>query len=111
MTPTCRRPLWAALGLLALTAGTLAAVPGPRDDPKPAAPPPQLDRVPRDCAGFVTVRLADLWKTPVGRAVRDAVARQKDNPIAAFEKTFGLAVNDLERVTLLVPGLTSPRAS
>src|SRR5262249_61210474 len=101
MPPTCRRPLWAALGLLALTAGALAAVPGPRDDPKPAAPPPELDRVPRDCAGFVTVRLADLWQTPVGRAVRDAVAPQKDNPLAAFEKTFALAAHSPDARTAL----------
>lgn len=79
-----------AAALACLAAGPVAAQPGPKD----------LDVVPRDAFGFVTVKVADLWDAPTFRPVREAV----DGRVAKLlEENTGVAPADLDRVTLVWP--------
>ena len=59
----------AVVGLLCLAASP--GLPGVRAQARLApALPPELDVIPRDAAGFVSIRLADLWNSSAARDLR-----------------------------------------
>jgi hypothetical protein len=66
--------------------------------------PSDLAFVPADAQGFITVRVADVWKSD---AAQKMVAQLKKmggpmgDPAAEFEKEFGLALSDIERATMV----------
>ena len=70
-----------------------------------AAPPPELDLIPRDGFGFVSVRVADLWQSDAAKGLRDLLGKQEGRPLEQFEKRFGVKLSDIERVTLLFPSV------
>jgi hypothetical protein len=73
--------------------------------PGRAALPPELALVPRDMAGVISIRVADIWNSDAAASVRKMV---KDEPEVGkmtmfLEQSLGLTVTDLERVILIVP--------
>lgn len=70
--------------------------------PSAAAPvPAELDFVPRDALGFVTVRVADLWTSEVAKALRQRVMKEKAEKIEKLED-YGLTLAGVERVTAIM---------
>jgi hypothetical protein len=62
---------------------------------------PDLDLVPRDAVGFVSVRVADWWNSESGKQVQLQVARF--GVLSQMESQVGLTPADIERVTLVFP--------
>lgn len=66
--------------------------------------------VPGDGQGFVSVRLADVWKTD---AVRNAVAAARQaqpgmpDPVAEMQEAVGMTPEEIERITVVIQ-LTGP---
>jgi hypothetical protein len=60
--------------------------------------PPELDVVPRDALGFITVRVADLWGSDIAKQLRLRVAKEKVEELKALEDC-GLSLPDIERFT------------
>jgi hypothetical protein len=75
---------------------------------QPAKLPPDLDLLPREGAGLLSVRVADLWQSEATACLRD-----KDSPLAPMavslpllEKMVGIKLTDVERATVFFgPGL------
>ncbi len=73
--------------------------------------PADLDLVPRDAAGFVHVRLSDLWQSDWIKDFRHLVDRAGPEAWKTFEKKCPLDPATLERMTLILltpQTLTSP---
>jgi hypothetical protein len=100
-----------ALGLLAAAGLALATQPGtpPAGGPAPALPP-DLDRVPRDAAGFLTVNVGELWKGEAARGLRTLLEQKGAQGLHQFEQTFGLRPEQIERVTVILPTGSEPGA-
>jgi hypothetical protein len=64
-----------------------------------------LDFVPDDAVGFVSVRPADLWNGPTMKAVRPALEAfgGLQGKAEEFRQHFGLGIDDMERVTVVLP--------
>jgi hypothetical protein len=67
-----------------------------------ASLPPDLALVPRDGVYFVTVRLAEAWKSAFLLPLRLAIQVQFGKPLGEFEKSLGVKLADLERLSLVV---------
>src|SRR5262249_21274464 len=80
-----------------------------RAEEKPDVAPPDLRWVPPNCAAFVHVRFADLWDSPAGKTLREAVAKSDPRAFAALEQEFGIRLAQVERLTLVMPEPTSKR--
>jgi prepilin-type processing-associated H-X9-DG protein len=63
--------------------------------------PAELNLIPRDSAVFVSIRVADLWNSPALKPIHELVI----DDLKTFEKDNGFHPKDVERVTILVPGL------
>lgn len=90
------------IGILLGSGSARAAAPG---DGKPSAKevlPADLDLVPRDAAGFVHVRLTDLWQSDWARDVRHLVDRAGPEAWKTFVKKSPLDPATLERMTLIL---------
>jgi hypothetical protein len=81
-----------------------------RADAQPAKLPADLDLIPRDGYGFISVRVADLWQSEA-----TAVLRDNDSELApmiqglpALEKTAGIKLAEVERAILFFPGDSDP---
>jgi hypothetical protein len=61
-----------------------------------------FDLVPRDAQGFVTVRVADLVHTPLGKKALARLNERDRAQINLFERAAGLALEDIERVTVVL---------
>ena len=96
---------------LAAVAASLAAVVGLNRSP--AAVPQtavvaeaplaaELALVPADAAGFVHIRLADVWKNEMFASLRQTWERAGDKVIAALNKQFAPAPSSIERATVFV---------
>jgi Protein of unknown function (DUF1559) len=85
-----------ALLLLALPGSALA-------EDKPAALPPELSWIPPNCTAFVHVRFAELWDSPTGKILRDVIAKSDPKAMAEIEKSIGVRLSQIDRITLLVP--------
>src|SRR4051794_38116832 len=85
----------------------LGALTQPRS-PVPAAEgelAPDLALVPADAAGFVHVRVADLYKSEHFRELRQLLGKAGEDAIRAFNSRFVPAPSSVDRVTvyLLAP--------
>src|SRR5262245_13708538 len=88
--------------LLALPSVTLA-------EDKAAALPPELNWIPPNCTAFVHVRFAELWDSPAGKIVRDVISKAEPKAIAEIEKSIGVRLSQIDRITLLVPEVADGR--
>jgi prepilin-type processing-associated H-X9-DG protein len=86
------RRLLAAAVLMAFTAVSIPAADPPM--------PPDLALVPADAAGFVHVRVADLYKSEHFREFRQVLSKAGDDALKAFNSRFVPAPNTVDRVTL-----------
>jgi hypothetical protein len=86
----------AFLAALLTTENTLPA----REEVKPAALPSDLAKIPSDGLFFLSVRVADLWESELGKPVRQKLAKEIGEPEQAFEKYFGLPLQQVERMTM-----------
>jgi hypothetical protein len=74
--------------------------------------PADLALVSGDAVGFVTIRVADLWSSPFIKSFRGKLAKQEPELADGLEKEFpksfeqfaGAALDDIERLTLLLSG-------
>jgi hypothetical protein len=74
------------------------------DRPAPAADlPSELALVPGDAAGFVSVDVPGILKSPIGEEARFALGALKPAEIAAFAKKFPVDPTTIERVVILFP--------
>jgi hypothetical protein len=76
--------------------------PGPKEEPgRVPATTADLDLIPANAAGFVTLRMADAWD---GDTVQAALQLSPETAglTAQARKTFGLAPRDVERLSLVV---------
>ncbi len=73
-----------------------------RDEAKPAALPPDLAKVPGDALLVVSGRVADLWNNDLNKPVRQKLAKEVAEGTRDFEKQFGLSMDQVERMTLVV---------
>src|SRR5262249_44001346 len=86
------------------------------DDPADAnvkgALPADLALVSADAVGFVTFRVADLWSSPVIKSFRQKLSKhdpelaegmEKELP-QSFEQFTGVALTEVERLTVLLSG-------
>src|SRR5262245_48077136 len=102
-----RRPRLGLLAAALVGAACLAGVAAQdRTPPGGAAPPADLALVPPDALGFVHVHVSHLWQSEVGKNLRQRFAKELGPVQQEAEKALGLAVDDVDRATLL---FLSPR--
>ena len=91
------------VGVLALGAAFLASAGGglgltadeaPRPDAR-AALPADLKAVPRDALSMVCVRLADLWRSEVGKQIREKEPKEVAGAAKELEKLFGVTAEQV----------------
>ena len=70
--------------------------------------PAHLKLVPADAAGFVHIRLADVWTSPAFGDLRYVYSKVSPESWAAFEKSFVPAPSSIDTVTIIyqAPGVT-----
>jgi hypothetical protein len=85
----------AASLLLAITAPAAADVKLPKL-------PPDLDLMPRDGLGFISIRVADLWKSEATAFLRDkdTMLGQMAVTLPVAEKMTGIKLTEVDRATL-----------
>jgi hypothetical protein len=97
---------WVASSVVALLAAVLFAPHTPTPAAGQEAPanalPPELDRVPRDAAFVLSVRVAEFWGSDEARPLREVMAKQGEI-LRDLEQATGLGPADVERLTLIVP--------
>jgi hypothetical protein len=81
--------------------GQLAAE-GQTSKPK-AETPPGLEMVPADGSGFVTVRVAELFRNRITNEIRERLATDRPNYTEDVRRATGLDISDIERVTVILP--------
>ena len=84
----------------ALMTAAMFALTGPATAAEQTSP---LDLVPKDAAGFVHIRVGDIWKHDAFAPVRDYVTRTEPILLKEFEGTFGFLPSDVETLTLIYP--------
>jgi hypothetical protein len=99
--------------ILAATAPRQEAIADdPADSGVKGALPADLALVSADALGFVTVRVADLWSSPLVKTFRQKLSKEdselaegleKDFP-KSFEQFTGAAPTEIERLTVLLSG-------
>ena len=95
----------ALAGLVALVATVLVIQPGEPPQASAAQPadlPADLALVPADAAGFVHIRLADLWKNEIMDGFRKTWEKAGPKALAAFDKQFVPAPSTLSRGTAFI---------
>jgi hypothetical protein len=78
----------------------------PQDESAKARPgtvSDDLKLVPADTSAFVTIRVADLMKSDVVKKLLSREGKEPRLNLAVVEKTIGMPVADVERLTVLVP--------
>jgi hypothetical protein len=94
--------------LLAVLAALLALTgPAPAGG-RPAKLPHDLDLLPRDGLGFVSLRVADLWRSEAAALLRDkdGMLGPMVQRLPVLEKLVGIKLAEVERVTLYFPGMS-----
>jgi hypothetical protein len=92
-----RRTAWVAAalaGALALV-GSFVRSAGEEQTPLP----PDLQRVPTDAVGFISLRLADLWEQESARGVRERLTKEVPGTLEEWQQVVGLPPSDIERWT------------
>ena len=108
MIPTIRHlsGRWRAVLGAMFIASLVATVGGVGPTREAAAQPPaaqaDLALVPADAAGFVHVRLAELWKHDLLAGVRQTWQRAGEKALATIDKQFVPAPSSLDRLTVFV---------
>jgi hypothetical protein len=106
--------LWRAAGVLAALTATgllLASAPAVRsagDERKPsaeAALPPDLQRVPGDAVGFLSLRLGEVWNKDAARGLREQLRKEAPDALDHWRQVVGLPPGDIERCTAVFPYL------
>ena len=69
----------------------------------PASMAALLKLVPADTPAFVTVRVADLMRSALGKKVLPDVRQGFAGPLEGLEKELGVPLAGIERLTVLVP--------
>jgi hypothetical protein len=64
-----------------------------------------FDLVPRDAQAFMTFRVADTVKSPLGKKVMDKFQQELALPLRELQDKTGLALADVERVTVVLADL------
>ncbi len=80
-----------------------------RAEGKPTALPSDLAKVPSDSIVVVSGRVADLWDSDLAKPVREKLAKEIGDGAQAFEKQFGLRMEQVERLTLVLIDLPPAR--
>ena len=92
----------------ALVSGRAAGRPcGRQGRPPVKAGALALDFVPADAAAVLSVHVADLWKHPAGKALRDKLTEGLPDALKAVRGHLGVGPEEIDRVTAFVP-LPSP---
>jgi hypothetical protein len=94
-----------ALSLLVLSTET----PSPADESAKAALPVDLAKIPSDGFFLASARIADLWKSDASKSIRQQFEKMTDEGLRAFEKQFGLSLDQIERMTLVILALPPVR--
>src|SRR5262249_6380225 len=84
----------------------LAAGITPADEPRAGEWPPELSWSPAGSAGFRHVRLGQLVSSPAWPDIRDALNRDDPGAIERAERALGVHLNQIDRLTVLVPVAT-----
>jgi hypothetical protein len=93
--------------LLAVLLTTETPLPA-RDDAKAAALPRDLAKVPTDAVFLISGRVADLWNSEVAKPVRAKLAKEIEEGTRAFERSFGLPLEKVERLTMVMMDVRGP---
>jgi tRNA A-37 threonylcarbamoyl transferase component Bud32 len=95
--------------------GSVETGPGPEASEPVVALPADLDLVPRDASGFVTIHVAELWNRKDVQGLKELLAREKlvnaDDEAADLEGFLGIRPEALERATFLVLEAERPEAT
>src|SRR5205085_3726432 len=62
----------------------------------------EFDLVPRDAAGFGTMKVSEMLKTELGKRVIELARKQDGGILQEFEKQVGLTLNDIDRATVVL---------
>jgi hypothetical protein len=111
----CRWPQIAGSLLPAAIVGLLGVAFGGSAQEQPAAPqqarlPKDLERVPGDVGLIVSVRLVDLWNSQPFKMIRQQGTPELSEAIRKLEKEIGVAVEEVERATVVSNDLESLRS-
>ena len=71
--------------------------------------PPELDCIPRDALGFVSIR-GDLLKNETLKPVRDYIVKHDPTLLKKLETRAGFSLDEIARVTFLFPSVEEPVA-
>jgi hypothetical protein len=91
-----------ALAALCISGQTKAAPLPPKDKSKTSLPA-GLDVVPPDGAGFISVRVADLFQSKATQPLREQLAKHQPQYRKEFQKAVGVDIAQIERVVLILP--------
>jgi hypothetical protein len=89
------------IGMLCLVASCLAG-----STLYAGEPASSLSLIPKDAAGFVHVRVNDVWKHEAFAPVRDYLTKTEPMLLKEFEKQFGFLPSDVDTLTLIYPTIT-----
>jgi hypothetical protein len=64
--------------------------------------PQELALVSPDAHGFISLRVADWWRSPSGQAVREEINRKNPELIKLCEENLGLPPEEIERVIFVM---------
>jgi prepilin-type processing-associated H-X9-DG protein len=106
---TRKRKRWLAAVGLALALGAVwlsweaaGGTPAREESPAPATLPADLERVPRDAVGFLSIRVADLWNSPLLKEGRPVLLKQAPEMRQTMIRSLGAAPEQIERLTFIV---------
>jgi Protein of unknown function (DUF1559) len=68
-----------------------------------------MSLVPANGQGFVTVRVADLWKTSLVQDALKKMPKAESDKLAEAEKEFGLSASELDRITAVFQDVESEK--
>jgi hypothetical protein len=75
-------------------------LPADGKEDRPALPA-DLDAVPRDATGFVSIRVAELWNSPFMKEARGRLAKRPPEFLEDLKEQTGLSPEGIERVTIV----------
>jgi hypothetical protein len=81
---------------------------GPAEEAKTAALPPDLAKIPSDAVFIASGRVADLWDNDINKSVRQKLGKEMNEAAGEFEKRFGLPMDQVERLSLVILQIQGP---
>jgi hypothetical protein len=101
---------WGGIASVLLGAALLAFLAGraelsaqdPQSPSSETALPPDLQAVPADAAFLLSARVAELWNSEAGTALRQQNARELASGLKMFEKDIGAAPEEIDRATVVL---------